>query len=53
MVGVVVLASSSAWVRRSGRACLHARWMSKRAEYMFAYYSGSLANPGDRNPYNG
>ncbi|OPX05951.1 hypothetical protein [Mycobacterium sp. AT1] len=25
--------------------------MSKRAEYMFALYSGSLAEPGDRNPY--
>jgi hypothetical protein len=27
--------------------------MSKRAEYTFALYSGSLAEPGDRNPYNG
>ena len=27
--------------------------MSKRAEYMFALYSGSLAEPGDRNPYAG
>ncbi|SDE92507.1 hypothetical protein SAMN04488581_5029 [Mycolicibacterium neoaurum] len=27
--------------------------MTKRAEYMFALYSGSLADPGDRNPYNG
>ena len=25
--------------------------MSKRAEYTFALYSGSLAEPGDRNPY--
>jgi hypothetical protein len=25
--------------------------MSKRAEYMFALYEGSLAEPGDRNPY--
>lgn len=27
--------------------------MSKRAEYTFALYSGSLAEPGDRNPYAG
>lgn len=27
--------------------------MSKRAEYMFALYSGTLADPGDRNPYAG
>ncbi|MGB3351617.1 MAG: hypothetical protein WBB00_02460 [Mycobacterium sp.] len=27
--------------------------MSKRAEYMYAWYSGSLAEPGDRNPYAG
>jgi hypothetical protein len=27
--------------------------MSKRAEYVFALYEGSLAEPGDRNPYNG
>jgi hypothetical protein len=26
--------------------------VSKRAEYVFALYSGSLADPGDRNPYN-
>ncbi|WP_242656958.1 ribosome modulation factor [Mycobacterium lehmannii] len=26
---------------------------SKRAEYMFALYSGSVADPGDRNPYAG
>jgi hypothetical protein len=45
------VSSSSAWVRRSGRACLHAWRVSKRAEYMFALYSGSLAEPGDRNPY--
>jgi hypothetical protein len=25
--------------------------MSKRAEYTFALYSGSLAEPGDANPY--
>ncbi|WP_193043162.1 ribosome modulation factor [Mycolicibacterium baixiangningiae] len=25
--------------------------MSKRAEYIFALYSGSVAEPGDRNPY--
>lgn len=25
--------------------------MSKRAEYLFALYSGSLAEPGDPNPY--
>ena len=30
---------------------LHACLMSKRAEYMFALYSGSVAEPGDRNPY--
>lgn len=24
---------------------------SKRAEYMYALYSGSLADPGDPNPY--
>lgn len=44
---------SSAWVRRSRRACLHACLVSKRAVYMFALYSGSLAEPGDRNPYAG
>lgn len=27
--------------------------MSKRAEYLFALYSGSVADPGDRNPYAG
>ena len=27
--------------------------MTKRAEYIFALYSGSLAEPGDRNPYAG
>jgi hypothetical protein len=27
--------------------------MTKRAEYIFALYSGSLADPGDRNPYAG
>lgn len=27
--------------------------MSKRAEYIHALYEGSLAEPGDRNPYNG
>jgi hypothetical protein len=25
--------------------------MSKRAEYMFALYSGSVADPGEPNPY--
>jgi hypothetical protein len=25
--------------------------MSKRAEYIYALYSGSVADPGDRNPY--
>ncbi|WP_172831193.1 ribosome modulation factor [Mycobacterium asiaticum] len=27
--------------------------MSKRAEYTYALYSGSVAEPGDRNPYSG
>ncbi|GAT09755.1 hypothetical protein H7I77_12415 [Mycolicibacterium novocastrense] len=27
--------------------------MSKRAEYVFALYSGSVADPGDRSPYSG
>jgi hypothetical protein len=27
--------------------------VSKRAEYIFALYEGSLAEPGDRNPYAG
>ncbi|WP_048469346.1 hypothetical protein [Mycolicibacterium chlorophenolicum] len=27
--------------------------MTKRAEYTFALYCGSLAEPGDRNPYAG
>lgn len=27
--------------------------MTKRAEYTFALYSGSLAEPGDANPYAG
>jgi hypothetical protein len=42
-----------AWVQRSGRGCLHACGVSNRAEYMLALYEGSLAEPGDRNPYNG
>lgn len=25
--------------------------MAKRAEYIYALYEGSLAEPGDRNPY--
>lgn len=46
--------SPSAWVRRTGPARLHAcRVTSKRAEYMYALYSGSLAEPGDPNPYAG
>jgi hypothetical protein len=40
-------------VQRSGRGCLHAFGVSKRAEYLLALYEGSLAEPGDRNPYNG
>ncbi|TDL01545.1 hypothetical protein EI067_00395 [Mycobacterium paragordonae] len=27
--------------------------MTTRAEYTFALYSGSLAEPGDQNPYAG
>jgi hypothetical protein len=27
--------------------------VSKRAEYVYALYEGSLAEPGDSNPYNG
>lgn len=27
--------------------------MSKRAEYVYALYEGSLAEPGDSNPYAG
>jgi hypothetical protein len=27
--------------------------VSKRAEYVYALYSGSVADPGDRNPYAG
>lgn len=27
--------------------------MTKRAEYTYALYAGSVAEPGDRNPYNG
>jgi hypothetical protein len=27
--------------------------MTKRAEYVYALYAGSLAEPGDRNPYAG
>lgn len=26
---------------------------TRRAEYIFALYSGSVADPGDRNPYSG
>ena len=33
--------------------CPHDWPMSKRAEYIFALYSGSLADPGDRNHYAG
>jgi hypothetical protein len=32
---------------------LHDRRVTKRAEYTFALYSGSVADPGDRNPYAG
>lgn len=33
---------------------MHAwRVTAKRAEYMFALYSGSVADPGDLNPYAG
>ena len=31
----------------------HDRRVSKRAEYTFALYAGSVADPGDRNPYAG
>jgi hypothetical protein len=31
----------------------HACRVSKRNEYVFALYSGSVADPGDRNPYAG
>lgn len=27
--------------------------MTKRAEYTYALYMGSVADPGDRNPYAG
>ncbi|APE15694.1 hypothetical protein BOH72_11165 [Mycobacterium sp. WY10] len=27
--------------------------MTKRAEYTYALYEGSVAEPGDRNPYSG
>jgi hypothetical protein len=27
--------------------------MTKRAEYLYALYAGSVADPGDRNPYAG
>ncbi|WP_304114388.1 hypothetical protein [Mycolicibacterium bacteremicum] len=27
--------------------------MSKRAEYIYALYLGSVAEPGDRNPFDG
>ncbi|WP_443678401.1 ribosome modulation factor [Mycolicibacterium senegalense] len=36
-----------------GPLCLHDCPVTKRAEYTFALYSGSLAEPGDRNPYAG
>lgn len=39
--------------RRIGRPRPHACRMSKRAEYVQALYEGSLADPGDRNPYAG
>lgn len=40
-------------VRQTGPARRHDGRVTKRAEYMFALYSGSLAEPGDRNPYAG
>lgn len=43
---------STAWVRRNRLARRHDAGVSKRAEYLFALYSGSLAEPGDRNPYS-
>lgn len=36
-----------------GPAGPHAWRVTKRAEYMFALYAGSLADPGDCNPYAG
>lgn len=32
---------------------MHACQVLKRAEYVFALYEGSLAEPGDANPYAG
>lgn len=40
-------------IRADRPACLHDYAMTKRAEYVLALYSGSLAEPGDRNPYAG
>lgn len=40
-------------IRSSGRARLHHGRVTKRAEYTFAMYAGSVADPGDRNPYSG
>lgn len=34
-------------------ACPHAWRVTKRAEYVFALYSGRVADPRDRNPYSG
>lgn len=45
--------SSSAWDPRMRAGVTHAFRVTKRAQYMFALYAGSVADPGDRNPYAG
>lgn len=44
---------SSAWDPLGRARRPHDGRVTKRAEYTFALYSGSLAEPGDRNPYAG
>ena len=51
--GPGALRSSSAWDPQRPAACPHAWPMTKRAEYQIALYEGSLADPGDPNPYVG
>lgn len=40
-------------IRSLASGWLHTCRVTTRAEYAFALYAGSVADPGDRNPYAG
>jgi hypothetical protein len=48
-----VVSYSRRGIRRFGLPSRHAWRMTKCAEYLYALYAGSLADPGDRNPFAG